>query len=248
MKNVVIQNQYDGPKKPEKRLVTTSSRSMGLDYVNSNNAQEIDAGIRDTIKGIRLSILAMGIGLAKIKAQSLFVNLKYHSIAKYIENLADETQMNRSNIFNWLYIGEAYLAYRADLEKIGFTDEDGPTKLPYLARALELYPKREVLKSLKDMTNQAFIKYARGEAAPPPKPSKIRVEGNNLYIGKKLAVTFAEELDPKTRDYLTNVNVAAGEALEAGEVILPVRLYDMAELRRFDRAANRLIKEMRSRR
>lgn len=40
----------------------------------------------------------------------------------------------------------------------------------------------------------------------------------------------------------------AGKALEAGEVILPVRLYDMNELRRFERAAERLKRELREKR
>jgi hypothetical protein len=35
---------------------------------------------------------------------------------------------------------------------------------------------------------------------------------------------------------------------DAGEVILPVRLYDMAELRRFERAAERIKKELRRKR
>jgi hypothetical protein len=61
MRTVVIQNQYDGPRPPEKRLPTGS---FNLDYAYSEDPIEIDRGIRETIKGIRLSILAMGIGLA----------------------------------------------------------------------------------------------------------------------------------------------------------------------------------------
>jgi hypothetical protein len=70
MKTEVISNQYDGPRKPEKRLV---GGYFSLDYAGSDDAVEIDAGIRETIKGIRLSILAMGIGLAKIKARGLYI-------------------------------------------------------------------------------------------------------------------------------------------------------------------------------
>jgi hypothetical protein len=33
---------------------------FSLDYAGSDDAAEIDTGIRETIKGIRLSILAMG--------------------------------------------------------------------------------------------------------------------------------------------------------------------------------------------
>jgi hypothetical protein len=247
MKNSVIQNIYDGPAKPKPNLLAASPASVSLDYANSDNAREIDTGIRETIKGIRLSILAMGIGLAKIKDKGLFVDLNYHSMAKYIERLADDTGMDRSGIFNWLYIGEAYIAYATELENVGFTDKDGPTKLPYVARALERHPKCEVFENVKNMSRRAFIEYAKrnGEAPPPVPPSKIRVEGDKIYVGEKLAVTLAEELDPKTKEYLTAVTVEAGEALEAGEVILPIRLYDMEELRRFEGAADKLKKEMR---
>jgi hypothetical protein len=48
MKTNVIPNQYDGPRKPEKRL---SSGPVSLDYVNSDDAAEIDLGIRETIAG-----------------------------------------------------------------------------------------------------------------------------------------------------------------------------------------------------
>ncbi|GHV28084.1 hypothetical protein AGMMS4952_10940 [Spirochaetia bacterium] len=242
MKNVVIQNQYDGPKvAPKKNAPATFS----LDYVNSGDAAEIDTGIRETIKGIRLSILAMGVGLAKIKAQGLYIDLQYHSMAKYIEALCEETQMDRSSIHNWLYIGEAYVNYRKDLEKIGFSDADGPTKLPYVGRALAVYQKKDVFKAVKEMSLRQFIAFSRGEAPGPKPESKVRVKGNQLFIGDRPAVTLDEGLDPKTRAYLERVIVEAGNALEAGEVILPVRLYDMDELRRFERGADRMLKEMR---
>jgi hypothetical protein len=73
-----------------------------------------------------------------------------------------------------------------------------------------------------------FIAFSKGEEAAAPL-SKIRVVGNQVYVGKKLAVTFADELDSKTRAYLANINVQAGEALEAGEVLYTTRLYDMDE-------------------
>jgi hypothetical protein len=65
--------------------------------------------------GVRLSILAMGIGLAKIKARGFYVDLKYHSMAKYIESLCEQARMDRSRLHNWFYIGEAYIKYRKEL-------------------------------------------------------------------------------------------------------------------------------------
>ncbi|MDR0655870.1 MAG: hypothetical protein LBG22_06100 [Treponema sp.] len=171
MRTEVIPNQYDGPRRPEKRLV---GGYFSLDYAGSDDAAEIDAGIRETIKGIRLSILAMGIGLAKIKAKELYVDLKYHSMAKYIESLCEQTRMDRSSIHNWLYIGEAYIKYRKELEKVRFSDEDGPTKLPYMGRALALYQKKDVFKAVKDMSLRQFISFSRGKRQPRRKNPSSR--------------------------------------------------------------------------
>jgi hypothetical protein len=244
MRNEIIQNQYDGPRPPAKRL---AANHFSLDYANSEDAAEIDAGIRDTIKGIRFSIMTMGIALARFKAKGLYVDLRYHSMNDYLESLCDEMKVERSTAHNWLYIGEAWLKYRRDLERIEFSDEDGPTKLPYVDRALEAHEKREVFRNVKAMTLKEFKAYAKGEEEAAL-PSKIRVVGNQVFVGKKLAVTLADELDSKTRAYLANINTRAGEALEAGEVLYTTRLYDMDELRRFERGAEKLKKEMRKRR
>jgi hypothetical protein len=245
MKQAPVKNEYDGPRKPKKALAPAAP-SFNLDYAASDNAQEIDTGIRETIKGIRLSILAMGIGLAKIKAQGLYIDLRYRSMAKYIEQLGEDTGMERSTIFNWLYIGEAFIKHRQELEKVGFNDEDGPTKLPFIDRALAISPKKEVFRAVKEMSLRQFVSFSRGEApGEPATESDIRIKGNQVFMGGRLAVTLDEGLDQKTRDYLGNVIVEAGRALEAREVILLVRLYDMEELRRFERAADKLKKEMR---
>jgi hypothetical protein len=241
MSHEIIPNLYDGPRPPAKKL---PSSHVSLDYANSDNAAEIDAGIRETIKGVRLSILAMGLGLAKFKAKGLYIDLNYHSMNDYLESLCDDMQVERSTVHNWLYIGEAFIKYRKELERIAFSDEDGPTKLPYVDRALEIHEKREVFRKVKEATLREFIVFSKGETAAP-KPSKIRVVGNQLFIGKKQAVTFAPELDAKTLNYLADINVKAGEALEAGEVLFTTRLYDMDELRRFEKGADRLKKELR---
>jgi hypothetical protein len=147
----------------------------------------------EIIKGVRLSILAVGIGLAKIKAQGLFIDLKYHSIAQYIESLCDEFQMERSGLHNWLHIGEAYLKYRKDLDKVGFSDADGPTKLPYVDRALAIYQKKEVFRAVKDMSLRQFVSFSRGEAlaARRSPPSGCGGAMSGLGIGLPLPWTRA---------------------------------------------------------
>jgi hypothetical protein len=134
------------------------------------------------------------------------------------------------------------------LDKIGFSDEDGSTKLPYVGRALALYRKKDVFRVVKDMSLRQFISFSRGEAPPVPEESAIRVKGNQVWIGDRLAVTLDEGLDPKTRAYLTDINAKAGQALETGEVLYTTLLYDADELRRFERGAEKLKKELRGKR
>ena len=73
MKTETILNQYEGPRPPAKRL---PSGQFSLDFTTSDDASEIDAGIRETIKGVQLSILAMGIALARFKAKGLYMVLR----------------------------------------------------------------------------------------------------------------------------------------------------------------------------
>jgi hypothetical protein len=246
MKQELIKNQYDGPSPPPAKPLP--SGRFSLDYANSDDASEIDAGIRETIRGVRVSILAMGIGLAKIKAKGLYVDLRHRSMAKYVESLCEQTRMDRSSIHNWLYIGEAYIKYRKELDRIGFSDEDGPTKLPYVDRALALYRKKDVFRAVKDMSLRQFISFSRGEAPEEREETAVRVKGNLVYIGDRPAVTLDEGLDPRTRAYFEGIVVEAGRALEAGEILYTTRLYDRDELRRFERAAEKLKKELRGKR
>ena len=246
MKQQAIANFYDGPPSLARAGQKAKAEPIQLDYAYSNVAVEIDHGIRETIKGIRVSILAMGLCLAKIKTKGLYIDLDCGSMNQYVEKLCNETKMDRSSIFNWLSIGEAYIKYKNDLEKIGFNDNDGPTKLPYIERALESNRKQEVFKNIKEMSVREFKSFSRGEDDEEKDTSKkITVRGNEVYIGKTPAIQISNKLDSRTRAYFKKIILLAGTAMQEGEVILPVRLYDMDELRRFERPIERLKKELR---
>ena len=222
-------------------------QTVPLDYTNSNDAAEIDNGIRSTIRGIRLSILALGIGLATIKSKGLYSALNCRSMAEYIERLSDDAKMDRSSIFNWLCIGEAYIKYKTDLELIGFGENDGPTKLPYLDRALALRQKQEVFDNIKDMSLREFIGFSKGEPAEPAEDVPlVNVRGNTVYINGRLAIILSKNPGKRITAYFKKVIQVACEALEEGEVVLPVRLRSMREARRFTPVIERLKKEMRT--
>jgi len=133
-----------------------------LAYVHSNAATKIDKAIRKSIRDNRVSVLAMGLDLVKIKEKGLYLGLNCNNISQYVKKLCDDTKMNRSSILNWLNIGKAYIKYKSELDKIGFDDRDGPTKLPYIERALKTKQRQDVFANIKKMSVREFKTWVIG--------------------------------------------------------------------------------------
>ena len=232
---------------------TLSMESGSLNYINSDDALVIDMGIRDTILGVRLSILTMGLGLAKIKSKRLFKNLGFRSMLEYINNLSTDTKMYRSGIYNWLNIGEAYIKYRNELEQIGFNESHGPTKLSYLDRALAIRQKQEVFDNIKDMSLREFIDFAKGGRAQTlsdgmvHKKPHIIFKGNVVYINGKRAIIINKNLGNKTTKYFLKVIHVACEALEKGGLVMPLFMRNKRETLRFKQAYGSIMAQVRKR-
>ena len=217
------------------------------DYAKPDNAADIDRNIRDAIKSIRLSILGMGLALAKMKAEKLYKDLGYSNISQYIEELSCDTQIDRSNIFRWLSIGEVYLKYREELESAGFCDEHGPTKLPYLERALEKNDTKTVFNNIKNMSVRDFISFAKdntGNDVPSIYSGKwvVTEKGNSFYVNGKLAAILSGKVDERVTAFFRKLIHAGCEALEREGVILPVVLKNRREANRY-KALSEILKE-----
>ena len=224
----------------------TNENTIFLDYVSSDDPAEIDQGIRDTIKGVRLSVLTIGLGLARIKSEKLFKKLNSRNITEYLERLCDETKMVRSTIYNWLDIGEAYIKYRTELEQIGFSDQDGPTKLPYLERALAVREKDEVFDNIRNMSLREFIEFSKGERAEPSEDTPyIVIKGSVVYIKGRRAIIVSNKIGRKITKYFLKVIHVACQALDKGGRIMPVFLRNKRESERFKRAYASIMAEVR---
>jgi hypothetical protein len=244
MKELTIKNEYDGPRKPRKQI---EAGQFKLDFAYSDKPEEVDAGIRETIRGVKLSILTMGIALYRLNVAGLYIDLGFRKFGVYIDKLVEDTGMSRANLYNWVYIGEAFITHRADLEKIGFSDDDGPTKLPYLDRALTNYSKREVFKNLVSMSRRQFEEWSRGIIQETKNNyTNVKINKGKVLAGGEPLAAFADGLYPEDRRYYEGVLRSAAEARENDEVIGVYRFYDESERRRFDRIYDRELKAMRS--
>jgi hypothetical protein len=62
METALIKNEYDIPKKIKK----IEGGQFSLDFAYSQDAKVVDTGIKETIRGVKLSIMAMGIALYRV--------------------------------------------------------------------------------------------------------------------------------------------------------------------------------------
>jgi hypothetical protein len=245
MAQIAIKNEYDGPKKTPLKI---EKGQFSLDFAYSENATEVDAGIREGIRGMKLSILYMGIALYRTNVAGYFIDLGFKRFGEYIDKLVEDTGMSRANFYNWTYIGEAFVTHRAELEKVRFSDGDGPTKLPFLDRALANRPKRDVYRNLISMSRRQFEEWSKGDPESSSKCNYTNVKLNNgqVYAGDTPLISFAESLSPVDKRYYEGVIKAAVEAKENNEVVGVYRFYDEGERRVFDRIYNRELKALRA--
>ena len=238
-----IQNYYDGPKKLTRKL---EGGQFPLDFAYSTDPVEIDTGIREAIRGFKLSIMAMGIALYRVDVSGLFIDLGFKKFGEYVDHLADDTGMARTSLYNWEYIGQAYITHRSDLDRIGFSDDDGPTKLPFLDRALEHFSKREVFRNIKDMSKREFEEWSRGAPLKKKKYKTIKIKGSQIFVGNSSLVSFAEGVSPADRRYYEALLLEGAKAIEKNEYAKVYRFYDETEARRFDRLYQRELKALRA--
>lgn len=240
-----IKNEYSGPKKPHRELAKAGE--FQLDFAYSTDAAAVDTGIKSAIRGVKLSIMAMSIALYRIDVGGMYIDLGFKKFGEYIDHLAEATGMSRTNFYNWVYIGEAYITHRSDLDRIGFSDDDGPTKLPFLPRALEHFPKREVFKNIKDMSKREFEDWSRGIISTKNKKFRvIKIKGNRIFAGSAPLVTFDDGISPKDRRFYESLLLEGAQAVAKNEFAKVYRFYDESEVRQFDRYYQRELKAIRA--
>ena len=220
---------------------------MDLDDIgNTENAAKIDGRIRDTIDKMRVSVLSVSLDLANIKAKGLFDSLGFKFMSQYVTKLCDDTQMDRSGINKWIRIGLAYIKYRDDLEKAGFTENSGPIKLLYLEKALINHDKNEVFSELINLSVRKFIAYSgkTRENADKIKPV-VQIRGGGIYANGDLVARINRKTSKRILMYLGRVISMAGRAMEEDGYILPERRRGLARAEMIERQSPDLTPKMR---
>jgi hypothetical protein len=110
--NDVAPNECDGPRKPAKKPALIS-----LDFASSNDPFVLDSGVRETMRGMSLSAMAVSRALCRIYASGCYGELGYKSMGAYIDKLAEETGHSRAIFCRRANTGEIALKCRNELER-----------------------------------------------------------------------------------------------------------------------------------
>jgi hypothetical protein len=236
-----IPNIYDGPRKSRK------SQLFSLDFANSNDPLILDSGIRETMRGMNLSAIAVSKALYRIYTSSYYIELGYKSMGDYINKLVEDTGYSRAIFYRWVETGEIAIKYHRELEKIEFSDEDGPTKLAYIPKALENHPKKEVFKNAKEMSVRKFEAYAKGEKGPAAEISykNVGIRNEAIYVGDEPVINPAVSLSPEDRRYIEEWLIKAVKAKADNQYLRGYLFYEEKEANRFDKVYDRELKLLR---
>ncbi|MBN1696496.1 MAG: hypothetical protein JW881_03180 [Spirochaetales bacterium] len=113
---------------------------ISLDFIHSNNLDEIENGIKDTVNGVIFSKKAICIALAHIKEKELYKQIHVNSFKKYLKK--ERIPINYSTALDYSIIGEMLIKYEPELKSIDFNEEKGLQKLLLLEKGLNNYKER----------------------------------------------------------------------------------------------------------
>ena len=213
--------------------------------------------ILDTLKTVENSILSVGLNLVKIRDNRLYEMLGYKNMSAYVRYLVNESQKDRSSIYKWLQIGEVYIKYREKLMEIGFSSKNGLMKLPYLEKALENKPHKEVYENIMNMKHGEFSRYARSIVDKNISETEEKTEGETELIEEEYCFTYIYRGEVAVKVYkslgengLEKMHPAvrlAFNMLERGTYVLAVHLNTAKEWKLFTPIAVKAREELQKR-
>lgn len=224
-----------------------SQRDYKLDFVHSNNLEEIEAGIKETIRGVSWANLTLCLAFAKIDGEALYVQAGYKSYLQYLDQAEERVSMPRQTISDYKRMGETYLKYKADLQLSGFKEEGNLHKLRFLERALELHNPDEVFKRIANDSFRGFKDYAAG-GSPSERPDsrpvrqyipEIHITPKRIMVDGRNILNFSRDLDERTREELTDYLKKIYEVRAAGNRPYVLNVYDEQEAQAVERYLQR---------
>jgi len=136
------------------------SRIVSLDFIESDKIEEIEKGIRATVKGVVMSRAAVCKSLANIDRKRLYTQVGYTSFLQYLQ--AQRVPIKYKTAKEYAKIGDTLIRYEVNLRNVEFNEEEGLKKLIFLDKALKNHSsqKDQVFRKVKESSLRDFQRYA----------------------------------------------------------------------------------------
>ena len=185
-------NEY---KQQDKYYIAQRYKEYELDFLYSNKLNDIESGIKETLKGVNTANLAIALAIAKIDIEALYIQAGYKSYMEYLTQAEDRLNMPKQTISDYKRIGEIYLRYKRKLESVGFEIEGQLHKLRFLEQALHRHNEEEVYKKLVSVSLRQFKSYALADPSERSDESVevgIAITDQGIMINGKLQIALKE--------------------------------------------------------
>lgn len=209
-----------------------------LDFLSSEDLDELEEGIKETIQGVDTANLVVAIAIAKIDKRALYIQAGYKSYLEYLDKAQDRLNMSRQTISDYKRIGETYIQYKNELQKAGFKEEGNLHKLRFLQRALERHRPGEVFPRLTKDSLRKFIDYAtvdssdRSDSQPVPQYiPDIKITDHQIIVDGHNILRFTKDLDERAKKELAVYLKRIYEVRATGNTPYILDIYDQNEAR-----------------
>ena len=224
-----------------------AQRDYKLDFGRSDNLEEIEAGIKETARGLNWANLAICLAFAKIDREALYAQAGYKSYLQYLDQAEDRIDMSRKSMSDYKRMGEAYLDHKPELQLAGFQPEGHLNKLRYLEQALKAHGPDEVFQRIANDPFRRFRDYATG-GSPSERSDvepmmqylpDIQITPERIVVDGKNILNFPGDLDERTKGELTDYLKQIYEVRAAGNRPYVLNVYDEQEATAVERFLSR---------
>ena len=157
-------------------------RLVSLDFIHSDNLEEIEKGIRETVSGVVMSRAAVCKSLANIDKKRLYVQAGHGSFLQYLK--AQRIPIKYKTAKEYAKIGDTLMRYEENLKNVCFNEEEGLKKLIFLDKALRNHAEEaeQVFKKVTESSLREFQRYAEyvGDQQEETVPA-VEIQGLSLF-------------------------------------------------------------------
>lgn len=205
-----------------------------VDFIDSDDLEQIEAGIRRVEATTDLLALIQGIAVVKIEREGLWRQGGYETLQGYRTAQNERLGLPRQTLSNRRKMAEGYLDNRKLLARVSL---DGHlTKLALLSEAIRVHgDRREVLSHFKADTYREFRDWVRPALPRPELPEvELRIRGDSVFLDGVEALSFGAELPAERRTLIADQLRAAARAWAGSCLAHVVPCYDEGEARAVD--------------